>query len=409
MASVKQFPGSKFWYACYKVPTGETNLKGRPVYRRVQRSTKLEDKEKAGQVATSFERASKLATGRDWAMSSAKTFLLEVSALTGVQVAEVQETEEFFRQWLELAKLHKRKSEKTRRNYEGIIDDFLEFLGAKSKGPLSNINTPAVLAFRDSETRAGKSTGTVNKAIGVLGQVFGDAVLRGVMLENPVRKGVLIPGAQKDAQERSPFTFEQFRQLLKATDPAKNNRKDRREVHPEWQTFLYVTGYTGGRQQEPATLEWDNVHFETKEVGLRRTKSGDIHWMPLHAALEKHLRLVQKRAKGGSQSKWVMPYIAEQEGQALSKCFREVILPRIGIDQPYETRATTKGKGVGRKLAPYSIHSFRHALNTWLNDKGVSELNRMRIVGHEDKKVSRKYTHTERAQAASEMAKIDSV
>jgi len=91
----------------------------------------------------------------------------------------------------------------------------------------------------------------------------------------------------------------------------------------------------------------------------------------------------------------------------LSKIFRETVLPRGGISQPYAK--PSEGKGVGRTLAKYSIHSLRHSLATWLNEAVVPDLMRMRLIGHEDPKVNRKYTHTELMHAAAAMAKVPNI
>jgi integrase len=147
------------------------------------------------------------------------------------------------------------------------------------------------------------------------------------------------------------------------------------------------------------------VDFREKKIGLVRTKTGgEVHWIPMHASLLKHLELRSKKRDPKSDAGFVMPSFANSEERILSKIFRETILPRIGISQPYAER--TNEKGVGRKLAAYSIHSLRHSLPTWLNAAGVSEMMRMRIVGHDDEEVSRNYTHTEIEAARTELAKL---
>lgn len=104
---------------------------------------------------------------------------------------------------------------------------------------------------------------------------------------------------------------------------------------------------------------------------------------------------------------FVLSHLSGVKNRTLSKIFRETILPRVGISQPYAERS--EEKGVGRKLAEYSIHSLRHSLATWLRAAGVEEMMRMRLVGHEDEKVSRNYTHTEMIQAAQEIEKVPMV
>lgn len=406
MASVKQFPGSSAWYACYKMPTGQSDGRGRMIFRRVQRSTGLTDRSRALQLAISYERASMAAAEKRWTEHTARMFLAEVNVLAGVQVAEVEPTASYVARWLK-SKKHT-VAEKSWKNFSGITGDFLEFLGPKKDMPLIELTPRLVAEFRDAELAAGKAPTTVNKALSILGQLFDEAVATQVMSINPAR-GLRLKGADRKAQTRQAFTFEQFRQLVRATAPDVPSARGN-FLHPDWQTFILAAGYTGGRQQEVATISWENVDFFRHVIRLTRTKNPDDHWMPMHQSLEDHLRLIFTAAgKGGLKSPYVMPHIAKLPGRMISRYFREIVLPRIEIRQPYTARDSKDGKTAGRRLAQYSVHSLRHSLSTWLEEVGVPEMLRMRIVGHEDEDVSRKYTHTQREQEAQALAKVPTV
>jgi integrase len=405
MASAKKFPNSKHWYACYKVPTGQVDARGRVVFQRVQRSTGMSDRTRAQQLAISYERAALFAAEKHWTEQSARKFLQEVNGLAGVQVAEVEPTEVFVRRWLQGKK--RTVADKSWKNFSGIVDDFLGHLGSRKTAPLIEVTPRVVAAFRDAELASGKAPTTVNKALSILGQIFEEAVSTQVMAANPVR-GLRVKGADGKAQKRRPFTFDQFRELVRVTAPDMKSKRGNL-LHADWQTFILVTGYTGGRQQETAKAEWGNVNFLDHTIGLRRTKNSDVHWMPMHPALEAHLRKRHGVAGGANVGLYVTPHVAALPERKISRHFRETILPRIGISQAYETRTETNGKGVGRKLAQYSVHSLRHSLSTWLNAAGVPEMMRMRLVGHEDEEVSRGYTHSELQQAAVELAKVPAI
>jgi integrase len=402
MSSVRKKAGSVYWFACYKIPTGKFNTKGEPIFRRVQRSTGTTDETRAEQLATSYERAAILAAEKRWTDQSARRFLAEINALAGVHVAEVEPVDLFLQRWLTGQQRH--VEAKTWANYRDIFDCFLEFLGTRRGIPVVDITPRVMIDFRDAELAKGKSGTTVNKELSVLGHAFAEAVVAGYMETNPAR-GVRVKGADKRAQKRRPFTFDQFCQLVARTAPRTRSRRGF-TVHRDWQTFILSTGYTGGRQQETAQLGWALVDFSAHRIGLGRTKSGDTHWLPMHAALEHHLRarwVAAKQPRAGL----VMPHLAALPGRKLSRYFREIILPRVGISQPYA--AASEEKGAGRVLAAYSIHSLRHSLSTWLAAAGVDELMRMRLIGHEDEDVNRGYTHTEWEQARTELAKVPSV
>ena len=408
MASVKRFPGCQVWYACYATFTGKWSVKGRPIFGRRQRTTRLTDKDEAKQIAIAFERQAKKAVAGAWNQMQAREFTYQISALSGNAPSQSIESERFIKDWFETAKHDERKGKKTIKNYDGIIADILEFLGpARRSRSIAEFNRPVIFEFRTQEQRNGKSISTINKALGVIKQICDSAMISGAITEHPYfvpGPKLFFPRGTRSAQKRKHFTFPQFRKLVAATDPEKTYA-DGVKLHAEWRTFIMITGYTGGRQQEPATLTWEHVDFKRRVIVLDESKKRDEHLMPLHPALERYLKGIKPRSAKG----FTMPFIAAQTGQTLSKVFREDILPRIGIVQPYQTKADNPEKGAGRVLAKYSIHSLRHSLSTWLTELGVPESTTMAITGHEDSGVSRGYTHIELMAARAGLEKIGSV
>jgi integrase len=401
MASVRLKKGSSVWFACYKMPTGKQDAKGRPVFNRVQRSSGTSDRTKAQQIAISYERAAIAASERQWTERSARQFLAELNALTGVSLADTEPAEPFLWRWLASRKAGMAVA--TFEKYEGTLKDFLAFLGHRARGPLGELTPAVISSFRDHESASGKSAATVNKALMVIGQALDGAVQAGVFATNPAR-GLNVKGAKGGAQKRRAFTFAQFQQLVTVTgdgwQPAARRLWKNQKLSADWQPFIMTLGYTGGRQQEVAKLKWSQVDVRGSRITFERTKTGDEHWIPLHPAL-----LVRLKAMPAHKpDDYVFPQIAAIDRRRLSNKFRLSILPRIGIKQEYHDAT-----GKGRKLADYSIHCLRHSLSTWLNAAGVSEMVRMRIVGHENKEVSRGYTHTELVQLAAELSKVPGV
>lgn len=398
MASVRKKDGSSHWFACFNMPTGATDKNGAIVMRRVQRSTGIADKDRALQIAITYERAAVAAAERRWTEKSARRFLAEIAAITGVGIGETESVAAFLHRWLQGRK--KSLGDETFDRYSNTIEDFITFIGDGST--LADLTHARVAAFRDAEHASGKGIRTTNNGVAVLAQAFDEAVKLRLLDVNPAR-GLSLKGEKRAAQKRNAFTFEQFTQLIRCTGAAylagKNPKK--RGNHPEWQIFLMLAGYTGGRQQEVAKIRWRDIDTAGRRIQLGRTKSGDEHWVPLHPALASYLKSLKQPA---NRDTFVMPFIAGLNRRHVSFVFRMNILPRIGIVQPYADK-----EGKGRELAKYSIHSIRHSLATWLNEAGVSEMMRMRLIGHEDEDVSRGYTHTEIEQAAAELAKVPSI
>lgn len=357
MASVKKFPGCRVWYACYKKFTGTFNESGRPQFKRVQQTTMLTDRSEAMRVALAFESQSVRAAAGQWNKANARALSHEIQAITGSGPAQVETAEKFVREWLDLFKADREKAHKTKRNYESVVMQFLEFLGPKAARPVGDFTSGLIVEFREAQRKAGKSTSTINKALGVVRQICDRAISVGALAEHPFHlhgMNLTLPRGAKDKRKRKPFTFEQFRQLVDACGPNKRFG-DGGVLEPEWQTFVMVCGYTGGRQQEPAKLRWNQIDLKEGRLWMDVTKGKKEHHQPIHPALLAHL----KKLKGRTPDGYVMPTIARQSGQALSKKFREVILPRIGIIQEYHTRAENPEKGEGRAVAVFPVQAVR--------------------------------------------------
>jgi integrase len=67
-------------------------------------------------------------------------------------------------------------------------------------------------------------------------------------------------------------------------------------------TAVLVSLYTGGRVSEVASLSWFNVDLDGGFIRLVRTKTGDVHTLPLHPNLAEHL--AARRVPG---EQWVFP------------------------------------------------------------------------------------------------------
>jgi integrase len=394
MASIKLFPDSALFYACFKLPTGQKRPDGTPIYRRVQRTTGTADRSKALQIALSLEQASVLAAEGKWQDKSAGRFLAELSALTGTTMASREPLNAFLTRWLQMRVASLKPDSVIR--YDGILTAFLGHMGALAGCAISEVTPAQVAAFRDAQAAAGISATTINKSLMVLGQAFDEAHRQGLVERNPAR-GLNVKGAAKQKQHRRAFTFDQFRALYAAL--GEDRGWMRNPLRLEWQTFVALAGYTGGRQQEIAHLTWEQIDLKRGVLTLARGKTSDTHWIPLHTALRAHLERTHPDGRYGP----VMPLLAARQRRHISNDFRRLILPRIGVDQPF---AAHKTGNKGRRLAEYSIHSLRHSLATWLAAAGIEEAMRMRLIGHEDATVNRGYTHANAEQAAKALEAV---
>lgn len=383
MAFTYRRPGTNKIWIGFKLPNGKQRLM----------SSGVEDEQQAMQLACSYERASGLATQKALTEARARKVIREIQMLAGLAPTEVETTRAFLEKRKEALRARFREG-RTLERYTDVIDRFLRGHPELAVRPISEVTRRDAAAWRDHLQQTMAST-TVNHHLSTLTREFKEALLQDLIEENPWSE-IRVANAGRDRQQRRPFTWAQFNALLETTSPTAREPVPDAE---EWHLFIKVAGYMGQRRMDGARLEADQIDLERRVVRFRRGKNKDWHEVPIHGSLLPDLAAAIKRHPQGR----IMPALAARPAtgrNSLSDEFRQVILPRIGIDQPY-------GEGGGRrKLAEYSIHSFRHALSTWLNEAGVSDVDRMRIVGHVDRDVSRGYTHAGLKQAHRAIAKL---
>src|SRR5438128_7139122 len=158
MASVRKKANSRYWFACFTLPSGE----------RAQRSTRETDRKMAQKLADKFEEvARRQVTARQAQRVIAETFRrVSGDSLPSTSVRS------YFEDWLERKKLETAGS--TFVFYRSKARRFLDWLGARSARELFSTSSIDILAFRTSEAER-VSPSTVNHEIKFLRMVFKDA------------------------------------------------------------------------------------------------------------------------------------------------------------------------------------------------------------------------------------------
>ena len=375
--------GSKYVWIGFSLPNGQQKLM----------SSKLTDPDQALQVALSYERASAMARKKKLHDGAARKVLREIQMIAGIETADGESAASFLER-RKAALVARFRTGRTLERYTDVLDRWLKGNPELAQEAIGAITRRDAANWRDRLLAVPLSPTTVNHHLITLAREFREAKLQELISENPW-DGVRVPNARKQRQRRQPFTWAQFTALLETTAPG---AADPIEDAEEWHLFLKMAGYMGQRRMDNARLQASQIDLGRRVVRFWRSKNRDWLEVPIHPALQPDLAAAVKRHPTGP----LLPALAARPTtgrSSLSDEFRQKILPRIGIDQPYQ-------KGGGRKLAAYSIHSLRHALSTWLNEAGVSDVDRMRLVGHADQQVSQGYTHTGLEQAHRAIAKL---
>lgn len=379
MASVRWREDRACWVACYALPNGI----------RKQVSTGLTSKEDRGvalQVALQLEEAGKMATRGTLTRQRVLSLLDEIAGAAGMpSLVQPITTKAFIDRWTRTRL--RNWSQATAKRYDDYTKQFLSALGDKADKPISFLDVIDLAKWRDDRLMHGVSPSTVNGQIKFLRPIFKEALAQGALMENPFENLTLAQKSNKTVR-KEPFTREHFERLLRAWPG-------------EWRVLFLIAFYTGQRDRDCRSLDWSLVDWPQRIIRVQRMKTRDELAVPMHPRLFRHLRWWHYN-KGQPQKGRIMPQMWEmnQTGAAgFQQVFRMRILPRIGIVQPYDD-------GPGRTPSRYSFHSFRHALATALNEVGASEVDRMAIVGHSDRHVSRGYTHAQIEHLRSVLSRV---
>lgn len=258
MASVRQFPGSKFWYACFSDGHG----------RRVQRSTRKEKRKDAQKVADGWE---ELYRSGLTARQAHKVIADLYKDIHGEELAGSATVRSYFEDWLK--RREGEISKATLEAYQTATRRFLEWLGERAdRMLLIELEERRIQAFR-SEQQKRVAPRTVNQNVKILRIVLEDALREKLISENPAKNVKLL---KEDKSTRRPLTLDEIRRILVVASD-------------EWRSLITFGLYTGQRLADIATLSWNNVDLQAEEIVLTTRKTGRVVRIPICRPLAAHI------------------------------------------------------------------------------------------------------------------------
>ncbi len=365
MASLRKFPRSPFWFACFTLPDG----------RRVQQSTKEKLRKAAQAKADEWETLSK---ERAKARQAHKVIASIYRAAHKKELPDAT-TAAFLDGWLQ-----RRKGEiapASYSTYANRIRDFQTWLADFAKRPLAEIETQHFVSYRDALSER-LSAGSCNQGIKILRVAFEDARREGYIAENPAKDCGMLKKGHGGA--RRPFTIEELKSVLAAADE-------------EWRSMIFFGLYTGQRLGDIARLTWANVDLQAQEIQLRTAKTGRVMRIPISKPLMDHL---EGMAAGDDPKQPLHPRaaaLASVNGSTLSRQFGE-LLANVGLaakktHEPSDEER--KGRAARRAASEISFHSLRHTATSLMKNAGISPAIVQDIIGHDSAEISAHYTHIE--------------
>lgn len=363
MASLRKFPGSRYWFACFTDGLGN----------RRQVSTKQTDRASAQRIALEHARSASIARAGNATEAQMRKILSETleAVSDGQETLRSTPTREYLIGWLGTKAASPFFSRSTHARYSTTVAQFLGSLKDRADKPLTSLRPADFQRFFDLRATAGVAAGTLDVDMKTLRSAMDRARRKGLIPTNPV-EAIELPG-RLNQQERELFTEAEIELLLAETRGS------------EWETAILIGSYTAQRLGDCVSFCWSKIDLVNGTIEVKQGKTAKSIKIPLHRRLLAHL---ESKAGVDTAADFVTPELAKGRVggcTGLSKQFAQ-IMRRAGVDQ------RTKETASGRKFSARSFHSLRHTANSRLADAGVSQELRMRLTGHRSEKVNDGYT-----------------
>jgi integrase len=368
MASLRRFPDTPYWFACFTGPDGH----------RCQRSTKEINKKRAQRIADHYEQAAKTARLGLLTSTQARKVLGEIYQISNREELPPDTIGEFFPRWLTGVKIQ--SGAKTYQRYSGITTRFLKWLGPKCALGVQHLSSTDIVRYRDYLAKT-KSPSSVNLTLGAISAALGRAFDDHLVDVNEASRVTRLADDPEKKQERREFTSKELRAILKVADT-------------EWRGMILCGAYHGMRVGDVASLRWSNVDLESGEFRFKMQKSKKEKPIPIGKPFYRYLLEIAGDDPDGPL--FPRAFALRQRdiptGTLSNQFYR--LMTKAGVVEKRTNKAKKEGPGrAGRRKSPgLGFHCLRYTATTLLKRGGASDVIAREIVGHESAAVSRIYT-----------------
>jgi integrase len=203
-----------------------------------------------------------------------------------------------------------------------------------------------------------------------------------------------------DSLPRQPFTTDEFKAILAAA-PSR-----------EWYGLTLAAAFTGLRLGDCSKLSWGSIDLEKNTITLvpSKTKNREVK-IPIHPDLLAYIEDLPIHSDEPDAP--LFPTLSKtnvNSRDGLSQTFTK-IMATAGVDRGKSSRTLVDGKRVGKGAMTWekSFHSLHHSTATWLREAGVSEEDRMDILGHTTREVHQGYSKSSEAAARTAIDSLPSI
>jgi integrase len=377
MASIRNHPKSKFWFACITLPDG----------RQTQRSTKLTDAKKALEFAKKLEaaggdrRAAERGQGRNRRTAKltekqARKIIAEIYKMVNGEDLPGSTARDFFVKWVENKKRETAPS--TARSYCDDVQKFIAALGKKAEQDINDITRADIINFRDALANRLSAT-SADHSVKIVRMVLKDALIAELVDRN-VAVGVKRVKHRGEPNARRAFTVPELKKILS------------KAAGTEIEGMILFGIYSGQRLSDIKNLTWQNLDLDANELAFVSGKTKRRMRIPLAAPLQ---RYIAKLPAGDDPKQPLFPQaFATKWAGTLSNRFYD-LLSDCGLVEPRDHQRTGNGRSAKRTFSAIGFHALRHTATSLMKNAGISPAIVQDIIGHDSPAISAHYTHIE--------------
>jgi integrase len=244
-------------------------------------------------------------------------------------------------------------------SYESSLKHLLPFFGNKR---LLSISRSSISEYKKLRRSQDVKPATINRELAMLSKAFNLAVDEWEWIKERDRPFSKMSYLKENNERYRWLTEDEETSLLAQC--------------PEWLREIIVFALnTGLRQDELLSLEWTRVDLARKTIFIKNTKNGKPKTIPLNQVANE-----------------VLEQKLNDKVRSLKNGF--VFLSRhwTKIDRHNLRRAFDKVKAKAG-IKDFRFHDLRHTFATRMSQKGIDQYRIAKLLGHEDTKMTQRYSH----------------
>ena len=373
MPSIHRVRNSKNWHCAFILPDG----------RRALRTTGTANKTKAMEICLKMAEAARV--GRQGVLTEARAreVIADIYAIANRENLPTATVKAFLDLWLQAKALA--VTDSSMQEYTNAATLLKNHLGSKAERSMDAVTARDITLFRHA-LAARVAGSTANKILKILRGAWAQAARDSLVRENVFLRVELVKASKA---ERRAFTLDEIKRILHAAGA-------------EWKGLVLLGFYTGQRLGDIASLTWENVDLEKKEITLITRKTHRRMVIPTPPPLQKYLMSLSAPDRADTP---LFPTASMKGVNALSREFAE-LLASIGLREKKTHASAGIGRSGRRNVGNLSFHCLRHTTTSALKNAGVNNAVAMELIGHDSEAISRAYTHIEQAALRKAVKKL---